>query len=207
MFYYYYYYYYTASYYPHGRIQHSGGLPKSHSLKWTQIVEQIQKKGSTDRIGVGDGLTGVAVDGADEAEGDALAEQLVDPIEHRAGEVVEVQHVLLHQHHPPLDLGGVLPAARLAIIVPGDWTHDAVENLIHRLPATTYKLRLIINTRTLAHTQRQRYSWSLAFFLGRNCREIMKKSLRRTSTSDARYAEERGREFIDERTRRLLITR
>lgn len=48
-------------------------------------------------------LTGVDEGGADELAGDPLAEELADAVDDGGAEVVEVQHVLAHEHHRALE--------------------------------------------------------------------------------------------------------
>lgn len=55
--------------------------------------------------------TRVADGGADELEGDALAEELLHAVEEGGGEVGEVEGVLPHQHHRALH-GHALGAAK-----------------------------------------------------------------------------------------------
>lgn len=57
-----------------------------------------------DRRGAGGAvLTGVDESGADELAGDPLAEELADAVNDGGAEVVEVQHVLAHEHHRALE--------------------------------------------------------------------------------------------------------
>lgn len=48
-------------------------------------------------------LTVVDDGGADKLAGDALAEELADAVDDGGAEVVEVQHVLAHEHHRALE--------------------------------------------------------------------------------------------------------
>ncbi|CAI0466054.1 unnamed protein product [Linum tenue] len=58
-------------------------------------------------------LTWVWMNRANEVDGDSFAEKLVNSIEERSFDVVQVQHVLLHQHNRPHDL----VAAAAAVVV------------------------------------------------------------------------------------------
>lgn len=49
-------------------------------------------------------LTGVACGGADELQGDSLAEEFVDVVDEGGTKVGEVEDILLHQHHRSLDI-------------------------------------------------------------------------------------------------------
>jgi len=72
------------------------------------------------------------VDSAHEPQRDLLTQQLVDVVEDRRVEVIEVQDVLLHQYHSPLDLfrpARFAPAACLVAAVEG--VQHPMEQLIH----------------------------------------------------------------------------
>lgn len=74
-------------------------------------------------------LTGVGDGGADELEADALPQELVQAVEQRGVEVVEVQHVLLHQQHRAFHRRRRL---RGFMVLPGDGVKEAVQHLASR---------------------------------------------------------------------------
>ncbi|CAL1411382.1 unnamed protein product [Linum trigynum] len=59
------------------------------------------------------GLTWIRMNRADKVDGDAFAEKLMNSIEARSFDVVQVQNVLLHQNNRPHDLIATAGAAIL----------------------------------------------------------------------------------------------
>lgn len=73
----------------------------------------------------------------DELQRNPLAEQLMHAIENRSVEVVEVQNILLHQHHSTIDLS-MIPILLLAC----ELLNDILQHFVLLLCFTRIKQRI-----------------------------------------------------------------
>ncbi|CAL1403912.1 unnamed protein product [Linum trigynum] len=84
-------------------------------------------------------LTRVAMNGADELQRNTLAEELVEAIDNGS---VELQNVLLHQHHRAFDFP--LLAAIVIVVVASQGSNDALHAFGNTAAATTTAILLLL---------------------------------------------------------------